>query len=651
MDVLSLGSENEGATCLFVRVPVDSSGERTAGVLLDCGLDLASLLLYDRADGTGHAMGASQFDGSTSVATAISGTLDPSCGLRLHAPRLAEVAAADVDVVLISNVRGMLALPFLTELSSFAGKIYATEAVRNFGRLALLELADGAAPSGVRAAGGAAPTGADASALSSLFAARNTGDWRRPYSVRAAEAAVERITALRYHERAEVAPRLFASPCAAGIELGAANWLLHTPARRIVYLSASSVAAGRHPAALNALNLMHADVLIATQLAPPPPPAGVYHAGLDELLVGLGTALARGGCVLLPLAAGGVLLDLVEVVASYCAELGASPAMLCVGPRMNDLFGLAETAAEWLSEDKQAQCFVPASAFVFASLLAKKQLSLYDSLAAAVRARVKLNEGPLIVFATHPSLRFGDASALLSLWAPVARNAVILTDTSYDVDALLAPHRPLACSVVRAPLTTRLHVGDAAALIRSLAPGAVVCATRYAAALGAACGDVAVLAYDDDGLRREAVPLTATPELALLETAVQAHLDLADAVPMRGHFVLPVRARLSGAPRHTLDAVYGLSLANATDETGDGLVRPRVVCTLPTLAQLCEAFVARGYLDAVLQSDPVQLVVPALSVSMVFESPNQLAISAASPQAVAVVREVLQGQSGFIELR
>ena len=45
-----------------------------------------------------------------------------------------------VDVILISNYRSMLALPFVTERSEFSGYVYATEPSLHFGRLYMEEL-------------------------------------------------------------------------------------------------------------------------------------------------------------------------------------------------------------------------------------------------------------------------------------------------------------------------------------------------------------------------------------------------------------------------------------------------------------------------------------------------------------------------------
>ena len=123
---------------------------------------------------------------------------------------------------------------------------------------------------------------------------------------------------------------------------------------------------------------------------------------------------------------------------------------------------------------------------------------------------------PCIVFAGHPSLRFGDAVHLLHLWKDNAKNCIIITgmparplsvvllkeskwgsksiwsfvaawnnpvscsvDGSYDVTALLAPFHPFNIVVEVAPVDPRLTFAEAYSLLRETQPKSVALPSCY----------------------------------------------------------------------------------------------------------------------------------------------------------------------------
>jgi len=54
--------------------------------------------------------------------------------LKFQKPQLGALDLSLVDAILISNPHNMLALPFITEYTSFKGKVYATEPTLQIGR-------------------------------------------------------------------------------------------------------------------------------------------------------------------------------------------------------------------------------------------------------------------------------------------------------------------------------------------------------------------------------------------------------------------------------------------------------------------------------------------------------------------------------------
>ena len=59
--------------------------------------------------------------------------------VRIELPQTDGIDFECIDAVLVSSTEALLALPFITEYTSFRGAIYTTTAVKRFGRHALLE--------------------------------------------------------------------------------------------------------------------------------------------------------------------------------------------------------------------------------------------------------------------------------------------------------------------------------------------------------------------------------------------------------------------------------------------------------------------------------------------------------------------------------
>lgn len=56
-------------------------------------------------------------------------------------------------------------------------------------------------------------------------------------------------------------------------------------------------------------------------------------------------------------------------------------------------------------------------------------------------------KSPCIVFAGHPSLRFGPAVHLLEAWGGSSKNALFITEPGFDYLQALGPYQPLAMKV------------------------------------------------------------------------------------------------------------------------------------------------------------------------------------------------------------
>ncbi|KAG0409769.1 hypothetical protein HPB47_013124 [Ixodes persulcatus] len=81
---------------------------------------------------------------------------------------------------------------------------------------------------------------------------------------------------------------------------------------------------------------------------------------------------------------------------------------------------------------------------------------------------------PCIVFAGHPSLRFGDVVHFMELWGPSSNNVVIFTEPDFNLADAIAPFQPMAMKALCFPIDTSLSFVQANKLVRDLKPSNLV---------------------------------------------------------------------------------------------------------------------------------------------------------------------------------
>ena len=104
-------------------------------VLLDCGLELASLLTF-LPDGLKDSLNSEEFKKSLPSLNfkQIGANTYINSAPKFHLPQLSLIDISSVDAIVITNFYNILALPYITEYTGFKGKIYATEPTIQMGR-------------------------------------------------------------------------------------------------------------------------------------------------------------------------------------------------------------------------------------------------------------------------------------------------------------------------------------------------------------------------------------------------------------------------------------------------------------------------------------------------------------------------------------
>ena len=119
--------------------------------------------------------------------------------------------------------------------------------------------------------------------------------------------------------------------------------------------------------------------------------------------------------------------------------------------------------AEWLCDSKQNLVHAAESPFQHAELAKSGLLKIYPGITS------KFNDDfhqPCILFASHPSLRFGEACHFVELWKNSPNNSLIFTDSEFNYLDALAPYQPIYANFYFFPIDTSLTTGHLNTLLK-----------------------------------------------------------------------------------------------------------------------------------------------------------------------------------------
>jgi cleavage and polyadenylation specificity factor subunit 2 len=307
----------------------------------------------------------------------------------LTPPCPAPLAAA----VLISHpdLAHMGALPFLVGRLGLAAPVYATGAVHKMGQMCLYD---------------------------AFLALRAASDFDA-FDLDDVDAAFARLTQLRYRQEVALTGRgagVSLTPLAAGRLLGGAVWRVAAGGEEALYAVDFNHRRERHlaGAALEAASLRPA-LLVADAGSAGRAPADRERC--ERALVDSCLAALRGdGSVLIPVDAGGRVLEIALVLERHWAEHKLTYPVALVGPMAHTALEFARSQLEWMSE-ALVRSFGHSKDNPFNLRHVRPAASL-----AELR---RLPPGPRVVLATGTSLDGGAARALFAELAPDPRNAVL----------------------------------------------------------------------------------------------------------------------------------------------------------------------------------------------------------------------------------
>lgn len=445
-------------------------------VMLDCGLDVSTLLHYLPIPLV-HSEKFSKLPGWCPREVPASVKLETElkeCAGKVFLdgepefaiPEFDLVNMSEIDAILISNYHCMLALPYLTEYTNFRGVIYATDPTLYIGRQYMEEMVEYLSRSSksVKATKWKQPNIISCLPYPLRDAVLPTM-WRQCYNKHDIQACLSKVQTVGFNEHKDVFGALDVMAVSSGFCLGSSNWVICSQYDKISYLSGSSTLT-THPRPMEQSALKNSDVLIMCCLTQTP--TANPDTMIGEFCVNTALTLKNGGNVLVPCYSSGVVYDLLECLSGHLESMGLGGVPLYfVSPVADKSLAYSNIYAEWLSQDKQSKIYLPESPFPHAELIKTGRLQHFSSLHDGFSNEMHT---PCVVFCGHPSLRFGDAVHLVEVWGKSSSNTVIFTEPDFPYLEALAPFQPLAMKVSYCPIDTSLSFAQANKLIKELKP-------------------------------------------------------------------------------------------------------------------------------------------------------------------------------------
>ena len=128
--------------------------------------------------------------------------------------------------------------------------------------------------------------------------------------------------------------------------------------------------------------------------------------------------------MLVPVDPSGIVFDLFENIHTYLLGLRMKRVpMYFVSPVAEHCLAYANIVSEWLCTSKQEKVYAPEPPFPHEDMVHQEALHHFPDAHALLNSPVY--QEPCVVFAGHPSLRFGDVLTFLRIWGQNAKNTLL----------------------------------------------------------------------------------------------------------------------------------------------------------------------------------------------------------------------------------
>ncbi|KAM0923024.1 hypothetical protein ACQ4PT_005796 [Festuca glaucescens] len=476
-------------------------------LLLDCPVDLSALAAFAPLP-----LGADFGDAG-----------DLICAVPYYWSLAAAVAAKEggVDAVLVSSATGMLGLPFLTRLPSFANtKVYVTEVAARIGKLMMVELVQ-LHSEFVRYYGpdmDGTPKWMEGEKLSKLLSLlqktgiKDEGNDLSPlmplYSAVNIEECMQKTQPIKYGQEVCFNGMLMLKASSSGLELGNCAWSLKGPRASITYLPSTAFVSA-HALDCDYNSLKENDVILFSDFSS----LNVMdedneNLGENAMLCddsvsrddGVGEdenvqilckkddiadeierisficssiidAIKSGGSVLVPIGRLGVILLILELISETVHSFDRKVPIFMISGATEKMIAFTNAVPEWLCKPRQERLFSGEALFGHVELLKEDKLSMFPHLYS--KALLAAWKEPCIVFCPDWSLRHSTVVHLLRRWHADKRNLLVL-EQGVDAELALKPFMPAAIQVLECSFLSGIKAGKINPLLAVLKPKIVL---------------------------------------------------------------------------------------------------------------------------------------------------------------------------------
>ena len=371
----------------------------------------------------------------------------------------------------------MLALPYITERGNFQGTVYATEPTFAIAKQFMEELLDYVER---------CPKTKEAAKWKKVDRFRQIPFpinlehakpylWQQLFTREELCKSLLKVKVLSYAEKVDVFGCLQVTAISSGHCLGSCNWTIESAHEKIVCISSSSTFT-THPKPMELEPLKNADVMLLTNLTQTPTFNPDHMMG--ELCSHVAATLKNGGSVLLPCYSSGIIFDLFEYLVIHLDQCSlAHIPLYFLSPVADQSLAYANILAEWLTKNKSNRVFLPEEPFTHNHLIRMGRLKHFPGIYSENFSSEY--KQPCVVFAGHPSLRFGDIVHLIQLWKNSPTNLLVFSEPEFSFAEALLPYQPIQMKVLHCPIETSLTYLQANKLVRDLAPQRLILPASY----------------------------------------------------------------------------------------------------------------------------------------------------------------------------
>ncbi|CAM0884250.1 unnamed protein product [Alopecurus aequalis] len=472
-------------------------------LLLDCPIDLTALTAFAPVP-----LGVDSGD---------AGDLIRAVPYYWSPAAVAAAKAGGVDAVLVSSATGMLGLPFLTRLPSFANtKIYVTEVAARMGKLMMVELVEmhsefvsyyGPDMDGT-------PKWMEGEKLGKLLSVlqkiviEDEGNDLSPlmplYSAANIEECMQKTQPIKYRQEVCFNGMLMLKASSSGLELGNCAWSLKGPRASITYLP-STVFVSAHAldcdynslkendvilfSDFSSLNIMDEDTENLGENAMLCDDSMSRDDGVDEdenvqilcknddiaeeierisfICTCITDAIKSGGSVLVPVGRLGVILLILEHISENLHSFDTKVPIFMISGAAEKTIAFTNAVPEWLCKPRQEKLFSGEALFGHVELFKDGKLFMFPHLYS--KGLLAAWKEPCVVFCPDWGLRHGTVAHLLRRWHADKRNLLVL-EQGVDAELALKPSMPVSMQVLECSFLSGIKLAKINPLLAVLKP-------------------------------------------------------------------------------------------------------------------------------------------------------------------------------------